>query len=310
MEIIRYTLEYHQAWNEFVENSSNGTFLFLREYMEYHAHRFDDYSLLVYEGNKLIALLPANRVGDILYSHGGLTYGGLIMNTRNTTAQVVGIVNSIVDFLRSENFVKWIYKPVPHIYHRYPAENDLYALFRLGARPIGCNISSTISLENPLRMRADRRKGIKKAIQAGLRVEESSEFAPFWNLLENNLQARFQVKPVHSLDEIKLLHSRFPNHIRLFVTLRGNEVLAGSVVYDMGHIVHSQYISASPEGKEWGALDLLHAHLLGEEFVGRKWFDFGQSTEDMGYYLNEGLIAQKEGFGGRGIVYTIYEIDL
>ncbi len=278
--------------------------------MEYHAHRFDDYSLLIYEGDKLVALLPANRVTDTLYSHGGLTYGGLIMNTRNTTAQVVDIMNDIVNFLRGEDFVRWIYKPVPHIYHRYPAESDLYALFRLGARPIGCHVSSTISLTNPLRMRAGRREGVKKAMCAGLRVEECADFAPFWNLLENNLQSRFQVKPVHSLDEIKLLHSRFPDHIRLFVTLRGDEVLAGSVVYDMGDIVHSQYISASPEGKKTGALDLLHAHLLGEVFAGRKWFDFGQSTEDMGRYLNEGLVAQKEGFGGRGVVYTVYEVAL
>ncbi len=310
MEIVRYTTNHHRVWNEFVEDSSNGTFLFLREYMEYHADRFEDYSLLVYEGNKLVALLPANRVGDIVYSHGGLTYGGLIMNTRNTTAQVVEVMNGIADYLRNEGFVRWIYKPIPHIYHRYPAESDLYALFRLGARAIGCNISSTIPLGNPIRMRAGRQEGVKKAKQAGLQVEESTDFVAFWSVLESNLQNRFQVKPVHSLSEIELLHSRFPNHIRLFITKQGDEVLAGSVVYDMGHIVHSQYISASPEGKALGALDLLHAHLLGEVFVDRRWFDFGQSTEDMGRYLNEGLISQKEGFGGRGIVYTIYEIDL
>ena len=79
IEIHRYTAAYHRDWNDFVSESSNGTFLFLREYMEYHADRFTDYSLLVYEGNKLLALLPANRSGDVLYSHAGLTYGGLIV---------------------------------------------------------------------------------------------------------------------------------------------------------------------------------------------------------------------------------------
>ena len=73
IEIHRYTAAYHRDWNDFVSESSNGTFLFLREYMEYHADRFTDYSLLVYEGNKLLALLPANRSGDVLYSHAGLT---------------------------------------------------------------------------------------------------------------------------------------------------------------------------------------------------------------------------------------------
>ncbi len=310
MEIHRYTAAYHRDWNDFVNESSNGTFLFLREYMEYHADRFADYSLLIYEGNKLLALLPANRTGDVLYSHAGLTYGGLIVTTRNTAAQILAIMQLIADFLRKERFVKWVYKCVPHIYHRYPSESDLYALFRLNARRVGCNISSTVQLDCPLRLRADRRSRMKKALQAGLRVVETTDFAPFWRVLEDNLQARFHVNPVHSLTEIELLHSRFPDRIRLFVTLRGDEVLAGSVMYDTGIVAHAQYTSASVEGKASGALDVLYATLIGEVFADRKWFDFGQSTEDMGHYLNEGLIAQKEGFGGRGVAYNIYEIML
>ena len=174
IEIHRYTAAYHRDWNDFVSESSNGTFLFLREYMEYHADRFTDYSLLVYEGNKLLALLPANRSGDVLYSHARLTYGGLIVTTRNTTAQGLEIMRSIADFLKKERFVKWVYKCIPHIYHRYPSESDLYALFRLEARLIGRNISSTVQLDNPLRLRADRRSRMKKAEQAGLRVVEES----------------------------------------------------------------------------------------------------------------------------------------
>ena len=310
MEIYRYTAAYHRDWNDFVNESSNGTFLFLREYMEYHADRFADYSLLIYEGKKLLALLPANRTGDVLYSHAGLTYGGLIVTTRNTAVQILAIMQLIADFLRKEGFVKWVYKCVPHIYHRYPSEADLYTLFRLNARQVGCNISSTVQLDCPLRLQTNRRRCMKKALQAGLRVAETTDFEPFWAVLETNLQERFHVSPVHSLAEIELLHSRFPDRIRLFVTMRGDEVLAGSVIYDTGIVVHAQYISASPEGKALGALDLLYVNLISEVFAKRKWFDFGQSTEDMGHYLNEGLIAQKEGFGGRGVAYNIYEIML
>ncbi len=310
MEIYRYPAAYHRDWNDFVNESSNGTFLFLREYMEYHADRFADYSLLIYEGKKLLALLPANRTGDVLYSHAGLTYGGLIVTTRNTAVQILAIMQLIADFLRKEGFVKWVYKCVPHIYHRYPSEADLYALFRLNARQVGCNISSTVQLDCPLRLQTNRRRCMKKALQAGLRVAETTDFEPFWAVLETNLQERFHVSPVHSLAEIELLHSRFPDRIRLFVTMRGDEVLAGSVIYDTGIVVHAQYISASPEGKALGALDLLYVNLISEVFAKRKWFDFGQSTEDMGHYLNEGLIAQKEGFGGRGVAYNIYEIML
>lgn len=179
IEIHRYTAAYHRDWNDFVSESSNGTFLFLREYMEYHADRFTDYSLLVYDGNKLLALLPANRSGDVLYSHAGLTYGGLIVTARNTTAQVLEIMRSIADFLKKERFVKWVYKCIPHIYHRYPSESDLYALFRLDARLIGRNISSTVQLDNPLRLRADRRSRMKKAEQAGVAGGRDHRFLSF-----------------------------------------------------------------------------------------------------------------------------------
>lgn len=310
MEIYRYTSARQREWNEFVENSSNGTFLFRREYMEYHADRFVDFSLLIYEGNKLLALLPANRDGEVLYSHAGLTYGGLVVSTRNTTAQVCDVMRQIAEYLRKEGISRWIYKCIPHIYHRYPSESDLYALFRLDARLIGRNISSTVQLSNALRLRADRRSRMKKAIQKGLQVVETEDFAPFWRVLEANLQERYQVKPVHSLAEIELLHSRFPDRIRHFVTVCDGEVLAGSVMYDTGIVAHAQYTSASAEGKSTGALDLLYASLLEDVFRDRQWFDFGQSTEDMGRYLNEGLIAQKEGFGGRGVAYDIYEIVL
>ena len=98
IEIHRYTAAYHRDWNDFVSESSNGTFLFLREYMEYHVDRFTDYSLLVYDGNKLLALLPANRSGDVLYSHAGLTYGGLVVTTRNNTAQIWRFCSTLLTF--------------------------------------------------------------------------------------------------------------------------------------------------------------------------------------------------------------------
>ena len=42
----------------------------------------------------------------------------------------------------------------------------------------------------------------------------------------------------------------------------------------------------------------------------KKWLDFGISTEHGKIYLNEGLCAQKEGFGGRTGVYEVWELDL
>ena len=41
-----------------------------------------------------------------------------------------------------------------------------------------------------------------------------------------------------------------------------------------------------------------------------KYIDFGKSTEGNGSILNEGLISQKEGFGGRTFVYQTWSINV
>lgn len=310
MEIIRYTPDRCSEWNLLVDASANGTFLFRREYMEYHADRFEDASLLVYDGHALVAVLPANRQGDLFCSHGGLTYGGIVVLPKTSALQVLAIFEAVAAWLRSEGFSRWIYKCVPHIYHRYPAETDRYALFRMGASLIARNLSSAIPIDRRIRFNELRRRCIRKAERSGLSISETDDYSAFWGVLTENLQSRYGVSPVHTSAEMKLLHERFPDRIRLFTATRGGEVLAGCVVYDTGRTVHVQYISASVSGKAAGALDLLFSHLISEEFADRVWFEFGQSTEEMGHYLNEGLIAQKEGFGARGVVYDIYELAL
>lgn len=91
---------------------------------------------------------------------------------------------------------------------------------------------------------------------------------------------------------------------------KGDVPLGGSLLYITKQVVHTQYISASVEGKELGALDLLFDYLINKEYTSYPYFDFGQSTESMGTVLNESLIFQKEGFGGRGMCYDIYEYEL
>lgn len=309
MRIEKYQKSLENEWNSFVDESKNGTFLFRREYMEYHADRFSDASILIYENDKLIALLPANRENEVIYSHQGLTYGGLILSYKITTTQVLSLFSDLFDYFRSQGVIRWVYKCIPHIYHRFPAEEDLYALFRFNAKLIARNISTLIPVEGRLRFSELRRRGVKKALKRGLVVSESQDYALFWKVLTENLQTRYSKTPVHSLQEISYLHSMFPQRIRLFVSSYFGNVMSGCVVYEMDHIAHIQYISASSEGKDCGALDFLFDHLIQEIFKD-KIVDFGQSTEEMGYYLNEGLIFQKEGFGGRGIVYDTYELNI
>ncbi len=309
-EIKHYTPDLVTQWNRFVATSKNGTFLFDRSYMDYHADRFHDYSLMVYRRGKLYALLPGNVDGDTFYSHQGLTYGGLIMNGRTTAADVVEIFRLLNAKWREDGLKNVVYKPVPWIYHQQPSEEDLYAMVEVCDARITRSLSSTISRRSMNEWYRIRKCGLQKALKAGVTVEETEDYHAFWQVLSTNLQERYGRQPVHTVEEMVLLHQRFPKQIRLFVAKRGEETIAGCVLYLSARVVHSQYIAASTLGRELHALDLLFGKVIDMSMENHDYFDFGISTERQGTYLNQQLIYQKEGFGGRGICYDWYKWTL
>lgn len=311
MEIRRYRREDKELWNSFVSKARNATFLFDRNYMDYHADRFDDNSFMFYHKGKLKAVLPANVAGDTLYSHQGLTYGGLLLDKKATVEDVLECFDSLNSWLRENGISKVVYKALPWIYQQYPSEEDLYALtWKCKAQLISRDISSTIVIDNKLKFAESRKSGIRKALSLNIEVGESNDVDGFWHVLEDNLGNRYNAKPVHTANEMKLLMSRFPNNIRLYVAKMNGEIVGGTLIYVTPQVVHTQYISASVEGKKHGALDLLFDYIINKVYANCRYFDFGKSTEQGGAYLNEPLIFQKEGFGGRGVCYDWYQWEL
>ena len=130
LTVIRYNHDRAAEWDAFVAGAKNSTFLLMRGYMDYHSDRFTDCSLMIYKHKDevtinatLVALLPATIHGDELRSHGGLTYGGLIMNSDMTAELCLDVFAAINSFLRNECGVnRVVYKPTPWIYHTMPAE--------------------------------------------------------------------------------------------------------------------------------------------------------------------------------------------
>lgn len=310
-EIKRYSSADKNLWNAYVEKARNATFLFDRNYMDYHADRFQDYSLMFYQKGKLHSLLPAHQIGTTLCSHSGLTYGGLIINKKVTAAEVVELFRELNFYLKAKGFQKVVYKPIPWIYHQLPSEEDLYAIFNVCHAHISVrNIASVIDLSQPIKWKRDRHYGANKAHTDGITVEESQDFELFWKILEDNLMRTYQAKPVHTLTEIQELKSHFPSQIKLYVAKRGLEMLGGTILYISPQVVHTQYISATPEGKHAHAIDAIFRKILKEEYKDYRFFDFGTSNEQQGKVINNKLIYQKEGFGGRGVVYDTYEWDV
>ena len=308
MNLQPYTAELKPAWDALVERSKNGLFQFQRDYMEYHSDRFTDFSLVALDAQgDIAALLPASIAGDVVSSHAGLTFGGFVTDARIKVAEMVGLFETLGEYLRKKEVARLVYKAVPHIYHQVPAEEDRYALFRCGAALNRCDVSSTIRSSARLPLSKGRRWAIKQAQKAGLAVEESRDFEGFMRLEEALLAEKYATTPTHSGAELALLASRFPDRIRLFTVRSHDELVAGVVVYVYDTVAHAQYIAASERGKQLGALDLIIDHLIGEVFSKVAYFDFGISTERQGTYLNEGLVANKQSFGARAVVHETFE---
>ncbi len=198
---------------------------------------------------------------------------------------------------------------MPWIYQQLPAEEDLYAIFnRCQARLMVRNVSSTIEQAKALKWRRIRQFGADKAYKEGISVAcDDNAYADFWQVLTENLQHTYHTRPVHTLAEISLLHGAFPDNIRLYVARLNDKVIGGTVLFITPQVVHAQYISATPEGKHLHAIDAIFRKVLTEDYRDCCYFDFGISNEDRGRYLNEGLIYQKEGFGGRAVCYDWYD---
>src|SRR5574344_2338060 len=183
INIVEYTSNKFNEWNKFIKNSKNGIFMFDRNYMEYHADRFIDNSLMFYdEKEKLIAILPANIKDNILYSHGGLTYGGFIVDEKMKQHRMLECFDALKKYKEEKNIKELYYKTIPHIYHKQPSEEDLYALFVNGAKIFKQEPSTTILLENPNKMPKGRKAQISRAKREGVKIEESADFDTFINL--------------------------------------------------------------------------------------------------------------------------------
>lgn len=319
LEVRRYEAHLSNVWDAFVRGSRNGTFLLERAFMDYHSDRFADHSLMVYIDDELRGLLPANwdAKGRCLNSHQGLTYGGLIVDEKATQVEVLQMMEQVADYCRNVlQAERLVYKPIPYIYASCACEEDRYALFRLHAQLIAKGASTVVDMRNPLPMRELRRRMNRKALRSGLTIRrcdvcDRNTMEAFWQILSGVLDTRHGVRPVHTVDEMLLLMGRFPEQIRFYYVVDPNGcMLGGCVVFVTRHVAHIQYISANDEGRRLGALDMLFTRLIEKEFHDFRYLDFGISTEQGGQVLNEGLIFQKEGFGGRTVCYDVYELNL
>ncbi|MFZ4105402.1 GNAT family N-acetyltransferase [Flavobacterium sp.] len=309
-QVRLYQPQDFSLWNTFISFAKNATFLFHRNFMDYHSDRFEDYSLIVLDGEKVVAVLPANRVGDTVYSHQGLTYGGLVLNKKAKLSAVISIFKCVLEYLNENSIDKLTVKNVPNFYSDFFSEELEYCLFILNSRLYRKDALSVIDLSKDFFLDNNRMEGVKKGMKKELIIKEETTFDLFWNeILIPNLELKHQAKPVHSLSEITKLKNYFPNNIRQFNVYEKDVLIAGTTIFVNNNVVHSQYISGNETKKITGSLDYLFHHLIMEVFKDKNFFDFGTSNESEGRKMNLGLLFWKESFGAKTVVQNFYEVE-
>ena len=310
-QIKKYEDADKEVWNEFLLNCKNYHFMFNRNFMDYHSDRFEDFSLMFKnDKDKIVALLPGNIKDNIFYSHQGLTFGGFLIDRDCRAIDMLSLFSQLKGFLKENYIKKIIYKCIPNIYHHYPAQEDLYALFLNEARLYRRDISTSINLQEKIYYSKSKKWAISKAKKSGLIYEEVEQPSIVWEVIREVLSQHHHQKPVHNETEIDLLKSRFPNNIRAYKCCFESQIVAAAVTFETEKVVHLQYLASNDKGREERALDILIDFLINKNMQSTKIFDFGISNEKEGKFLNTGLINQKESFGARAIVHDFYSIDI
>lgn len=311
LRIARYRPELASRWNAFVASAKNGALLFDRGFMDYHEDRFEDCSLVAFEGDDesaIAAVLPASRHGDRLVSHGGLTFGGWITDARMTTPGMLALFEELHRWAVSSGVAALRYKAAPRCYHRLPAEEDLYALYRRDAVLVRQDLSSVIDLAEAPAWSKGRKHALSKGRARGVTARISGDYADFHAALQEVL-APHGASPAHSVDELTLLAGRFPDRIRLYAADMDGAPIAYALVFDSGVTVHTQYLAARAEGREYGGIEAIVHRLQFEDYADRRHLSFGISTEDDGRILNLGLVGQKEMFGARAMICPHFDLS-
>jgi len=285
-------------WNDFITKAKNATFLFHRDFMEYHKDRFDDYSMMVFCNDKLVSVIPASRVEDKVYSHQGLTYGGFVLDEKNDFEEISEIYSVVLNSLVSHKIKEFYIKELPIFYNSLDTTIEKDILASIDALVMKKNTVLGIDFKSDFSISKSKLKRYKNLNDSGLIVKKEDSFDGFWNLvLIPLLEQKYGVAPVHSLAEITYLKSKFEDNIEQYNLCLENEILAGITIFKTSDVIKSQYGAVTEKGKKYRALDYLFIYLIDKFKHSCRFFDMGTVDNDSETGINEGLLKQKKELG-------------
>jgi hypothetical protein len=293
-----YSSEYFELWNAFISTAKNATFLFHRDFMEYHADRFEDFSLLVFEGEKLVSVIPANRVGQTIFSHQGLTYGGFVFSDDLVTFEIDLIIAEVILYLKENQIKEFSIKEIVSIYLKEGKMETQQSLVKNGAELVETKMNLAIDFNSNFKVSKSKLKHYNRIKSIGLSIRNEENLTDFWNkVLCPRLEQKFNIKPVHSLKEIIGLKNKFPENIYQYSVYKDEEILAGITVFKTNTVIKSQYGATTEKGEKYRALDYLYITLIDKYKSQLDFFDMGTVNDNSELGYNFGLLNQKKELG-------------
>ena len=235
MEIIEYSEKWKPKWDKFVLESNNGTIFHLQKFYDYHPKdKFNFNHLIFLDKGNIVGLLPGSRIGNLYESPIGSSYGSIV--TKDVKfANAMEMVSTLLEYGKKKGIKEFLLTSAPRVYELHPNENLDFAMLWLGFYYDLHYISSAIKLfpdEDIIsRFQPTVRRNIRKALKNnGLRVEMNDAYEEFYPILIEN-KARHNVKPTHSLEDLKKLKELLPDNILLFIVYYKDKPIAGSCVF-------------------------------------------------------------------------------
>jgi hypothetical protein len=313
-------------WDAFVaERARNGTLLHMRRFFAHNdANAADDASLLFRDRTRVVGVLPAALLaagsdGPVLHSHPRSTYGGFVVAPEVGTAATLEMVDLALAHARDRGARRMIVRNPFRIFHAMPSDESDYALWLRGFGVLSRELEVAVPTgaitpgDALAHFDGKTRNQVRKAQRSGVVVVESDDYGDFWPILEENLRARHEARPTHTLETFDRLRALVgPSAVRLVLARHEDQVIAGAVVFVANaRALHVQYIASRPEALHLCPVNAVLHHLVEMAAAGGyQYLNLGMSTEDAGRRPNLGLFAFKEGFGGRGVLRETLALDL
>jgi len=308
------------GWDDFVEQSNDGTLFQMLGFLRYHGNRFfgAEHFLSVFRKNKRVAVWPLaiierDGVARALSPYGA-SYGGPALKEPLGLSACRDVIGEVVEYVKSAGVKEFVVTLPLRACSEVHTETFRFALMEAGFICVNRDISSVLALcptvaeySYAKAHRAEWERRARKAHKAGVVVRRSAPIENFWQTVGVTF-AKHGKSPTHTLEELQWLASYLPEKIFFSCAYLDEKPIAGVCYFAQNsRVIGSFYLCQDPEHQSTQAQSALlldgydHAQSLGH-----RWLDLGTSSVQMTAY--DSIFRFKETLGAVGQFRETYSL--